>query len=176
VTTSRRALLAGAVGLPFLAACTGQGSGPPASSSVPAARASSPAAVVVTGGDAALTAAVRTVYAGRSGVAATATTGRWAGTDVAVVTVAGDVTLLVRSGATWQVAGGWWPTLGRPTPRVGTVPRFVLVIGSDARPGRPLRGSRADTLQVVGIDGAGFGGVVGIARDLWAPMPGGGRA
>ena len=53
-------------------------------------------------------------------------------------------------------------------------PRFVLVIGSDARPDEKLAGSRGDTLQVIGIDGKGGGGVMGIPRDTWAPMPGGG--
>lgn len=130
----------------------------------------------MTGGDEALAAAVREVYAGRSGVRATATTGTWEGTAVAVATAGPDATLLVRAAGGWETVGGWWPSLKRPAPQLGTVPRFVLVIGSDARKGKPLAGSRADTLQVVGIDGAGGGGVVGIARDLWASMPGGGKA
>jgi LCP family protein required for cell wall assembly len=174
VRTSRRALLAGALGLPLLAACTGEGS-----TSGRTSAPSSPSAtrgVTVSGGDAALAAAVREVYAGRTGVAATVTTGAWDGTGVAVATAGADATLLVGSGGGWKVAGGWWPSMERPEPRLGATPRFVLVIGSDARKGQALRGSRADTLQVVGIDGAGGGGVLGIARDVWARMPGGGSA
>ena len=130
--------------------------------------------VAVSGADARLTALVEKVYAGRTGIVATATTGTWKGEKVAVVTAGKDVTLAV--GPSWKVVGGWWPSLGRPTPQVGKGPRFVLVIGSDARPDQKLEGTRADTLQVVGIDGKGGGGVMGIARDVWAPMPGGGKA
>lgn len=66
--------------------------------------------------------------------------------------------------------------LGPADPQVGDGPRFVLVIGSDARPCTSLQGTRGDTLQVVGVDGKGGAGVLGIARDVWAPIPGGGDA
>ena len=46
----------------------------------------------------------------------------------------------------------------------------MLAIGSDARPGQPLERTRADVLQVIGIDGSGGGGVMGLARDLWVPL------
>ncbi len=129
--------------------------------------------VVVDGADAALTAAVAEVYAGQTGIRAEATLGTWKKETVAVVTSGDDVTLAV--GPKWRVVGGWWPSLDTPA-SLGKGPRFVLVIGSDARTGKTLKGTRGDTLQVLGIDGKGGGGVVGLARDIWAPMPGGGSA
>ncbi len=129
--------------------------------------------IVVEGADAALTAAVAKVYAGKTGIEAKATLGSWKKEKVAVVTSGDDVTLAV--GPTWKVVGGWWPSLDKPA-SLGTGPRFVLVIGSDARTGKTLKGTRGDTLQVLGIDGKGGGGVMGMARDIWAPMPGGGSA
>ncbi|MBM6401478.1 LCP family protein [Phycicoccus sonneratiae] len=129
--------------------------------------------VVVEGADAELTAAVAKVYAGKTGIEATATLGTWKKEKVAVVTSGDDVTLAV--GPDWKVVGGWWPSLDKPT-SLGKGPRFVLVIGSDARPNKTLKGTRGDTLQVLGVDGKGGGGVMGMARDIWAPMPGGGNA
>jgi len=160
-----------------LAACSGD---PRPAASVSAAPTSATATptptpgVVVTGGDAKLAAVVQKLYAGRKGVSAKATTGTWKKESVAVVTSGDDVTLAV--GPQWKVVGGWWPSLGKATPRLGEGPRFVLVIGSDARPDEKLAGSRGDTLQVLGIDGKGGGGVMGIPRDTWTTMPGGGSA
>lgn len=95
------------------------------------------------------------------------------GTPVAVVTNGDDVTLAV--GPTWKVVGGWWPSLGVAKTSLGSGPRWVLAIGSDARPGQPLERTRADVLQVIGIDGKGGGGVMGMARDLYVPLSTGGR-
>jgi LCP family protein required for cell wall assembly len=106
-------------------------------------------------------------------VDATAKVGSWMGTPVAVVTAGDDVTLAV--GPTWKVVGGWWPSLGVATPSLGGGPRWVLAIGSDARKGQPLERTRADVLQVIGIDGKGGGGVMGMARDLWVPLATGGK-
>ncbi|MCU1538398.1 MAG: cell envelope-related transcriptional attenuator [Humibacillus sp.] len=105
--------------------------------------------------------------------AARATTGSWMGTPVAVITSGQDVTLAV--GPSWRVVGGWWPSLGIATPSLGGGPRWVLAIGSDARKGQPLERTRADVLQVIGLDGAGGGGVMGMARDLWVPLSTGGK-
>ena len=105
---------------------------------------------------------------------ATASVGSWMGTPVAVVTAGDDVTLAV--GPTWKVVGGWWPSLGVDRPSLGPKgPRWVLAIGSDARPGQPLERTRADVLQVIGQDGSGGGGVMGMARDLWVPLTTGGK-
>ncbi len=104
---------------------------------------------------------------------ARAAVGSWFGTPIAVVTAGEDVTLAV--GKRWQVVGGWWPSLGVDAPVVGGGPRWVLAVGSDARRGQDLARSRADTLQVVGLDGKGGGGVMGIARDLWVTLSTGGK-
>jgi LCP family protein required for cell wall assembly len=51
--------------------------------------------------------------------------------------------------------------------------KFFLVIGSDARPGQPVTGARADSLHVVGVNPrAGRASVLGIPRDAWVPIPG----
>jgi LCP family protein required for cell wall assembly len=51
---------------------------------------------------------------------------------------------------------------------------FVLVIGSDVRNGDP-RGGRADSLHIVSINTqTGSGAIVGIPRDSWVPVVGGG--
>jgi LCP family protein required for cell wall assembly len=172
-----RPALAAALVVAALAACSGDpapstSSGSPSSASASGTATATPD-VVVTGADAGLAAVVEKLYAGRTGVKAEATVGTWKKEKVAVVTAGDDVTLAV--GPSWKVVGGWWPSLGRAT-SLGKGPRFVLVIGSDARPGTTLTGTRGDTLQVIGIDGKGGGGVLGMARDIWAPMPGGGHA
>ena len=171
---TRNSVVAIACAVGVLAACTAAAE-PAATSSAPSATASPSAAtpdVVVHGADAPLAALVQKLYAGKSGVEATATMGAWKSEKVAVVTAGDDVTLAV--GPKWKVVGGWWPSLGKATPQLGKGPRFLLVVGSDARPDEPLKGSRGDTLQVIGIDGKGGGGVMGIPRDTWAPLPGGG--
>ena len=106
-------------------------------------------------------------------VAAKAAVGSWMGTPVAVVTAGDDVTLAV--GPTWKVVGGWWPSLGVAKPSLGAGPRWVLAIGSDARKGQPVERTRADVLQVLGVDGTGGGGIMGMARDLWVPLSTGGK-
>ncbi len=174
---TRNSVVAVACAVGVLAACTAAAE-PAATSSAPSAPSAtaSPSAatpdVVVHGADAPLAALVQKLYAGKSGVEATATMGAWKSEKVAVVTAGDDVTLAV--GPKWKVVGGWWPSLGKATPQLGKGPRFLLVVGSDARPDEPLKGSRGDTLQVIGIDGKGGGGVMGIPRDTWAPLPGGG--
>jgi len=200
---STRTRSAAAAGLAVLAlgACTSEAP-PPSSSSGPASAADSATSgsvsptsgVRVTGAPAPLAALVGTVYAGgdlsrtsspsaaaaleartkaAGPVEATAKVGSWMGTPVAVVTAGDDVTLAV--GPTWKVVGGWWPSLGVAKPSLGGGPRWVLAIGSDARKGQPLEGTRADVLQVIGIDGKGGGGVMGMARDLWVPLSTGGK-
>ena len=182
-----------------LAACTGE-TPPPAGASSPAGGSASSGAsrtdagFVVDGAPAPLAALVRSVYTGGDlthttsptaaaalkarkaaggSLKATAKVGSWMGTPVAVVTAGEDVTLAV--GPTWKVVGGWWPSLGVAKPSLGSGPRWVLAIGSDARKGQPLERTRADVLQVIGIDGRGGGGVMGMARDLWVPLSTGGK-
>ena len=52
-------------------------------------------------------------------------------------------------------------------------PLFVLVIGSDARPGQSVTGTRADSIHIVGVNPRhGRVSIVGIPRDSWVPIPG----
>jgi len=100
--------------------------------------------------------------------------GTWQGVPIAVVTRGKDVTLAVKA-PRWKVVGGWWPSVGVAAPSLGGSPRRVLVVGSDARKGQSVNGSRADSLHIVGYDGHGGGGIVGIARDAYVPLATGGR-
>ena len=95
------------------------------------------------------------------------------GVLIAVVTSGNDVTLAVAA-PTWRVVGGWWPSVGLPAPSLGGA-RRVLMVGSDARPGQSVNNSRADSLHIVGLDGRGGGGVLGIARDAYVNLATGGR-
>lgn len=98
----------------------------------------------------------------------------WNGVPIAVVTKGNDVTLAVKA-PRWRVVGGWWPSIGVAAPSLGGGPRRVLLIGSDARPGEPVDRSRADSLHIVGFDGRGGGGVLGIPRDAYVPLATGGQ-
>jgi LCP family protein required for cell wall assembly len=53
---------------------------------------------------------------------------------------------------------------------------FILVVGSDARPGEDLRKTRTDSLHVVAVDPATRSGtIVGIPRDTYVDIPGKGE-
>jgi LCP family protein required for cell wall assembly len=107
-------------------------------------------------------------------VVVTGAVASWKGVPMAVVTSGSDVTLAVAA-PTWKVVGGWWPSVGVPAPSLGAGARRVLVVGSDARPGEPVDGSRGDSLHIIGFDGHGGGGILGIARDAYVPLFTGGR-
>jgi LCP family protein required for cell wall assembly len=50
---------------------------------------------------------------------------------------------------------------------------FLLVIGSDARPGQPVARARADSLHIIGINPRlGRASIVGIPRDSFVAIPG----
>jgi LCP family protein required for cell wall assembly len=54
---------------------------------------------------------------------------------------------------------------------------FVLIVGSDARPGQDLHKTRTDSLHVVAIDPATKSGtIIGIPRDTYVEIPGKGEA
>ena len=56
-------------------------------------------------------------------------------------------------------------------------PLFVLVIGSDARPGRAAVNARADSIHIVGVNPRlGVVSILGIPRDSWVPIPGSGTS
>ena len=70
---------------------------------------------------------------------------------------------------------------GLPIPFASTIPvsselRFVLVIGSDARPREDIRRSRADSIHLVAVNPrSGQGTVLGIPRDTYVDIPGKGK-
>jgi len=97
----------------------------------------------------------------------------WKGVPIAVVTYGRDVTLAVKA-PRWTVVGGWWPSIGVAAPSLGGA-RRILLAGSDARPGQSVNTARADSLHIVGVDGHGGGGVLGIARDSYVNLASGGK-
>lgn len=107
-------------------------------------------------------------------VVATGVVSSWRGVPIAVVTSGKDVTLAVAA-PKWKVVGGWWPSVGVSKASLGGGPRRVLFIGSDARPGQAVDGSRADSLHIVAFDGQGGGGVLGIPRDSYVSLATGGK-
>jgi polyisoprenyl-teichoic acid--peptidoglycan teichoic acid transferase len=53
---------------------------------------------------------------------------------------------------------------------------FVLVAGSDARPGEDIRRTRADSLHILAVNPRTLtGSVIGIPRDAWVEVPGRGQ-
>jgi LCP family protein required for cell wall assembly len=55
----------------------------------------------------------------------------------------------------------------------GSEPIFLLVIGSDARPGEDVARTRADSIHLVGVNPAkGKATIVGFPRDSYVPIPG----
>lgn len=110
--------------------------------------------------------------------------GDFKGARIAVVTVGQDVTLAADEGG-WKVVGGWWPSMGIEQPYLGGA-RRLLAIGGDAREkgGRwsphamtassEVPRSRADSLHIIGFDGQGGSGMLGLARDLLAELTTGG--
>ena len=51
----------------------------------------------------------------------------------------------------------------------------MALIGSDARPGEDAATARADSIHILGLNGAGEGALVGIPRDSWVDYANGGR-
>jgi LCP family protein required for cell wall assembly len=201
LTTSRRALTAGlsALLVSFLAvsACS---SPPKAATKTTAAPAQSAKAVAkpspftASGVPADLAAVVRPLYLGgavpssaslaramrqrkpvkaAAPIVAKGAVSTFQGVPVAVVTSGKDVTLAVKA-PRWKVVGGWWPSLGLPVAQLGGA-RRVLLVGSDARSSESMTKARADSLHIVGVDGHGGGGVLGIARDSYVNLASGGR-
>jgi LCP family protein required for cell wall assembly len=107
----------------------------------------------------------------RTGVASVAT---FSNQQIATVEMGGDLFLAIDDGSGWRFVGGDWPSIGVPA-YFGSTPRLVAVIGSDARPGEDFTRKLGDSIHIVGLDGSGAGGVVGIPRDSYVPIPGIGR-
>lgn len=66
-----------------------------------------------------------------------------------------------------QARAGYVPVLD------GSTPIFILVLGSDARPGEEITAQRSDSIHVVAINPAKHRAtIVGIPRDSWVEIPG----
>lgn len=127
----------------------------------------------IEGADAELAALVRSVYEDggpeRPAWAQTSVGAFDETTKIAVVTASDDVTLAIADPA-WRIVGGWWPSLGEEV-SLGSFPKLMLVIGSDARPGHDPLSQQADSLHIVGLTEEGAATVVGVPRDAWLPVP-----
>ena len=108
----------------------------------------------------------------RSGVASV---GLFKKQAVATVMMNDDLFLMVNNGDGWRIVGGKWPSISVKA-RLGPSPRLVAVVGSDARPGEDMLGTRTDSIHFVGLDGKGHGGIVGVPRDSWVSIAGGGSS
>jgi LCP family protein required for cell wall assembly len=106
-----------------------------------------------------------------SRVTVTGSRGEWHGTPVAILSQGRDVTFALYRKGKWTAVAGWWPDLGVDGVSAGDK-QFVLIMGSDARTseGQSITRSRADTLQVIGVDGSGSAGVMGVPRDTWTDI------
>jgi len=93
------------------------------------------------------------------------------GGEVAVVTAGEDVLLAADEGEGWRIVGAKLPSLGLGA-WYGEPIRFVLIIGTDARPGYIERVFRGDSLHILASNiGEGAGAVVGIPRDAYVETP-----
>ena len=92
------------------------------------------------------------------------------------------------------IAGTVAATVGQPTPAAaqvlfkierahadytptldGTDPLFILILGSDSRPGTPMNRGRSDSIHILGINPATHRATIyGIPRDSWVPLTTGG--
>jgi len=87
------------------------------------------------------------------------------GERVAVAHVDDDVWFAIDSGNGWKLAG---VDLAAADPWLGEEPRFLFVIGSDARVGENQERLRADSLHIVSlVPSAGEGAIVGFPRDSY---------
>lgn len=117
----------------------------------------------------AATAALKNRHAPKkSQLTVTGSQGMWHGTPIGILAQGHDLTFAVHQHHQWIVVAGWWPDLGVDAVSAGDK-QFVLVMGSDARvkQGELVNRSRADSLHVLGVDGSGHAGLLGIPRDSW---------
>lgn len=93
------------------------------------------------------------------------------GGKVAVVAAGEDVLLAADEGDGWHIVGAKLASLGLD-PWYGEPLRYVLIIGTDARPGYIERVFRGDSLHVLSSNIAErAGGVMGIPRDAYVETP-----
>ncbi|MFH1330474.1 MAG: LCP family protein [Actinomycetota bacterium] len=92
-------------------------------------------------------------------------------TEVAVVTAGEDVLLAADEGEGWRIVGAKLASLGLE-PWYGEPVRFVMIVGTDARPGYIERVFRGDSLHLLTSNiGEASGAVVGFPRDAWVEAP-----
>ena len=92
-------------------------------------------------------------------------------TEVAVVAADEDVLLIADEGGGWRIVGAKLASLGLE-PWYGEPVRFVMVIGTDARPGYIERVFRADSIHLLTSNIAEHvGAVVGFPRDTYVDTP-----
>ena len=94
----------------------------------------------------------------------------------------GDPVVPGAGGGSGPVGGGLLGTSGAAYPpaipfnssvAVPTDLQFMLVIGSDARPGEDIRRTNGDSIHLVAVNPRTFEGtIVGIPRDSWVEIPG----
>jgi LCP family protein required for cell wall assembly len=89
-------------------------------------------------------------------------------------------TVLGSIGAAQPAAGKALLTIGRAhgdyePPLDGSTPIFVLILGSDSRPGTPTDKGLSDSIHILGINPAKHRATLfGIPRDSWVPLATGG--
>jgi len=84
-----------------------------------------------------------------------------------------DLIFGVDYGSGFEIVAVRLPSLGNTDGWYGSVPKIIAVVGADARPGEEPSVTRADSLHLLGLNGAGAGGLVGIPRDTWVSIGGG---
>lgn len=114
-----------------------------------------------------------------SGAASIATFGE---AEVAVAIMGDDAIYGVDDGTGYRIVAVRRHASRRPSSQetefawYGQIPKVVVAVGSDARPGEDPRRSRADSIHLLALDGFGHGGVLGIPRDSWVQIAGGGMS
>ncbi|HKY49047.1 MAG TPA: LCP family protein [Acidimicrobiia bacterium] len=97
--------------------------------------------------------------------------------ELAAAEIGPDAIFGVGGGDGFQIVAARLTSMSPPETALawyGVVPKVVLAVGSDARPGEDPRFSRADSIHLVALNGLGHGGVLGIPRDSWVRISGGG--
>ena len=99
--------------------------------------------------------------------------------DLAAAEIGPDVIYGVDDGSGFRIVAARLTSVFPSGPDLawyGIVPKVVVAVGSDARPGENPESSRADSIHLVALDGKGHGGVLGIPRDSWVRISGGGMS
>lgn len=97
--------------------------------------------------------------------------------ELAAAEIGPDAIFGVGDGDGFQIVAARLTSMSPPETALawyGVVPKMVLAVGSDARPGDDPQLSRADSIHLVALNGLGDGAVLGIPRDSWVRISGGG--